>query len=252
MDWIDRYLDGQLTAGELEVFERMQQEDPSFRELVRDMKMLVDGIRSSARDSLLEEIRGWESKQPELTSQPKLSLIRRIRKTGWISLAAAACLTAFLYLGVFRPTPSERIANSIYRDNYDGAFQNIVSLTYRSGTNNISDYQKAFAAYDTEDYHQAAELFSAIPQKSDTVLFYLGNSWLALRKYEQAGNCYQSALATGKFMVDESRWYLALSLLKTGKMDEAVMYFRELTKYRNFYQVKAMEIVTKLNLLNLN
>ena len=53
----------ELTSEELEVFARMQEGDRSFRELVQDMKLLAGGIRSSARDSLAEEIRGWEAGQ---------------------------------------------------------------------------------------------------------------------------------------------------------------------------------------------
>ncbi|MCX6226167.1 MAG: hypothetical protein NTV01_15695 [Bacteroidia bacterium] len=247
MEWIDAYLDGRLTAGELEVFERMQQEDGSFKELVEDMKLLVSGIRVSARDSLKKEISGWESNQPELAAQPNMIQGRRARRIGWISLAAAACLTAFLYLGVIRPTTSERTANSIYRDYYDGAYQNVIALTYRSDKNTITANQEAFAAYDLEDYQKAITLFSAIQQKSDTVLFYLGNSWLAVKEYQKAGECFRKVIETGKFMVDGSHWYLALSLLKNGQMDEAESFFRELSENRNFYQAKAMEILTKLS-----
>jgi tetratricopeptide (TPR) repeat protein len=246
MEWIDKYLDDRLTAGELEVFERMQQEDQSFRELVHDMKLLVGGIRCSARDSLGEEISGWESKQKNIASQPKLSLRRRVLRMGWISLAAAACLTAILYMGLFRPPQSERIANSIYSHYYDGACKNIDVLTYRADKNTIPAHHEAFAAYDNEDYQKAAALFSEIPQKSDTVLFYLGNSWLAEKEFEKAAECFRNALETGKFRVEESRWHLALSLLKAGKADESESLLRELSGYRNIYQVKSLEILTKL------
>jgi len=248
MEWIDKYLDDRLTAGELEVFEKMQQEDGSFKEMVNDMKMLVSGIRYSARDSLRKEIRGWESRQQDLAGQPNLIRRMRFRRIGWVSLAAAACLVAFLYLGVIRPTPSERTANAIYREYYDGVYQNFIALDYRSGENTNTAHQEAFKAYDLKDYQKATTLFSEIPQKSDTVLFYLGNSWLALKKYEKAGDCFQKALETGQFMVDQSRWYLALSLIKTGKMDEAESLLRELSGYRNSYQPKALEIATKLTL----
>jgi tetratricopeptide (TPR) repeat protein len=247
MEWIDKYLDGQLTAGESEAFEKMQQEDPSFKELVTDMKMLATGIRSSARDSLLQEIRDWEGRHQDANAQRTLNIRRRVRRIGWIPIAAAACLTVFLYIGVIRPPQSERIANSIYRNYYDGAYQYVIALTIRSDTKNKQANQDAFDAYDLDDYHKAIALFSQVPEKSDTVLFYLGNACLAVKDYEKAGECFRKTLETGRFMVDQARWYLALSLLKTRKMNEADSLLKELSGYRNFYQEKARKIVAELS-----
>lgn len=247
MEWIEKYLDDRLTAGEMETFIKMQQEDSSFRELVNDMKLLVSGIKSSARESMAQEIREWENRQEKIIAEPMINHNRSYRRIGYISLAAAACLAVLLYFGVLRQPVAERMASSIYREYYDGPYHNMVALTYRSDANKTFKYQEAFNAYDLKDFQKASELLSAIPQKSDTILFYLGNSWMAVKEFEKAGDCYRSSLLTGKFMADQARWYLALALLKSGKLDEAEPVFRELTTYRNYYQEKAMEISSKLS-----
>ncbi len=248
MEWIDKFLDGKLTAGELEAFKKMQEEDASFREMVVDMRLLVNGIRSTARDSLRQEISSWEIMQPAI--EPKANLRKRVMGMGWISLAAAACLAATLYIGVFRPPQSERIANSIYREYYDGAYQNTVVLSYRSDENHISGAQQAFGAYDRKEYQTAIALFSALPQKNDTVQFFLGQSFLSEKEYLKAAECFRATLESGKFMPDESRWFLAISLLKSGKTDEAKSIFGELSSYRNVYQNQALEIRSKLSTIH--
>ena len=248
MEWIDKFLDGSLTAGELETFNKMQEEDASFREMVVDMRMLVNGIRSSARESLRKDISSWEIMQP--APELKASLRKRVLGMGWISLAAAACITATLYLGVFRPPQSERIANSIYREYYNGAYQNTVVLNYRSNDNQLSDAQQAFNAYDREAYQSAITLFSDLPLRSDTVQFFLGQSFLCEKEYLKAAECFRGALESGKFMPDESRWFLAISLLKSGKTDEARSVFGEISAYRNGYQTQALEIISKLSTIH--
>jgi tetratricopeptide (TPR) repeat protein len=247
MEWIGKYLENRMEPGELEVFERMLREDVSFRELVNDTKLLISGIQSSARDSMKEEIRNWESGQPDLSQLPKRLTSNKALRIGWMSLAAAACLTAFLYFGALRTSPDERAANTLFSDYYDGAYQNVVALTFRSDARVITAHQEAFAAYDLDDYRKASKLFSEIPQQSDTVLFYLGNSWMALKEYQKAGDCFRSAIEKGGFMVDQSRWYLSLSLLKSGHQKEAEPIFRELSAYPNFYQSKAKQIAARLS-----
>jgi len=250
MDWIDKYLDDQLTPAEMEEFERMQREDGSFKKLSDDMKILVGGIRQSAGDSLRLEMQGWESKLQDIENREKARRSLRMRRFGWISLAAAACLTAVIYIGITRPNGSERFTNAIFRDHYDGAFQNVVSLAYRSQSTDVRIYGEAFDAYDQKDYREAAALFSAIPQKSDTILFYLGQSWLALKEYDKATGCFSASLVSGQFLVDQSRWHLALALLKSDRSEEAETILRELTLYPNYYQVKASQIILKLSVLH--
>lgn len=249
MELIDRYLGNELTAAELEQFERMRKEDASFRELLADMELLTDGIRSSAKESMLEEIRGFEKNQPDLYSGSGRDTGRRFRITGWISIAAAACITAVLYLGVIRPPQSERMANAIYREYYDGAFKNVIAMTFRSDSVRKNDFRDAFDAYDTGDFRQAAALFSKIPVPNDTVLFFLGNAWMELKEYENASGCFRKVLEQEKFMVDQSRWFLALSLLKSGLNEEAELPLKKLSGYPNFYQAKATEIANRISSL---
>jgi tetratricopeptide (TPR) repeat protein len=250
MEWIDKYLDDQLTPAEMEEFEKMQRKDGSFKKLVDDMKILAGGIRQSAGDSLRLEMQGWESKLQDTENREKARRSMRMRRFGWISLAAAACLTAMIYIGISRPDGSERFTNSIFRDHYDGAFQNVVSLAYRSESTAMRTHGEAFDAYDRKDYREAAALFSAIPQKSDTVLFYLGQSWLAIKEYDKATSCFRASLESGQFMADQSRWYLALSLLKSGRAEEAETILRELSANPNFYQEQASDILSRLSTLH--
>ncbi len=245
MEWIDRYLTGQLTGSELDEFERLQRENGAFRELVHDMKLLAGGIRLSARDSLRAEMQEWEKNLSRKANFHALPGAARILRTGWIPMAAAACIMVVLYLGIFRPAYDDRLANGLYREYFDGAYPNVVDLTYRhdpAGTKR----DEAYMAYDREDYREAAAIWSAIPVPGDTVLFYLGQSYLESGEYEKAAGCFKKVLKSRIFLPDQAQWFLALALLRNHQTVEALEVLREIAAGGGDSQVKAGEIIEKL------
>jgi tetratricopeptide (TPR) repeat protein len=247
IELIDKYLENRLTGTELEEFERLRGEDAAFREMLADMEVMVSGIRSSARESVMEEIRGWESSQPSLAVVHRTSLNTRIRRIAYTSMAAAASLSAVLYFGVFRPTPDERLANALFREYFDGPETFVSSLTYRSDNNRNSATDAAYSAYAKGDYRTASEIFSALPVMNDTTLFYLGNSWLALKEYEKAESCFKDCLENGGFMPDRTCWNLAFINLKLGRTDQARRFLIELTTHSNKFQSASIEILARLS-----
>ncbi|MFO7617500.1 MAG: tetratricopeptide repeat protein [Bacteroidales bacterium] len=244
MEWIDRYLSGDLDPGELDEFERRMRQDKAFRALVSDLKVISEGIRASARDSLLQDLMCWEEKYAKRSGLELQVRRNNLRRVAWVTMAAAASLALLFYVGIIRPSGEERLIQSIYRE-YSLAPENVSVLSYRSGRAVEEDYHRAFEAYDLGKYRKAASLFSALEDQSDTVLFYLGSSLMEIRQYSRAADCFRQVLSKGGYQIDQSRWQLALALIKAGDLEGSREILLMLTNYPNYFREKSLEILKK-------
>jgi tetratricopeptide (TPR) repeat protein len=250
LDWIDRYLGGRLTPPESDEFGRMLKEEAGFSDLLQEMEVLAAGIKESAREKLLTQMKGWEAQNPAEPVSPVLRF--RFPQAGRVSswaLLAAASLIVILYVGIIRPPQAGRLANTIYRENYDGAYPNVIQMTMRADSWE-SPADRAFQAYDRERFGEAASIWSGMQEPGDTVLFYLGSAWLALGEHAKAADCFRQVAQNGAFLPDQSRWYLALALLKGRRTREAREVLIGLADSSSHYGPKALAITGRLKDVN--
>jgi hypothetical protein len=82
-EWIDRYINGSLTAGEKEWVELRLATDPQFKQLYEERRILIDGIRYAHLLKNLIELRKQEKKLPPLTVL-LAELQNEIRYMDWV------------------------------------------------------------------------------------------------------------------------------------------------------------------------
>ncbi len=110
---IDKYLNGELTPVEKNVFEKRKAEDPSFLEEVNFQQQLIEAIYAKERQGLRENIR-----QAQAQPDGKVVAINKIRFSLWKRLSIAAVfliLIGFVFYKINNPNiePVE-IANKYY------------------------------------------------------------------------------------------------------------------------------------------
>ncbi|MBR9920421.1 MAG: hypothetical protein GYB31_06240 [Bacteroidetes bacterium] len=145
----------------------------------------------------------------------------------WLRTAAAVLLVAvsLLSLRYFFSSNENRLYEAYYE-----AYPNELKQDLRSGDSEGQKVQapeyivKAFEAYDNGDFAESARLFSeerTSDNYSAIAHFYGGIAALEAGDTPKAIQLLRAAGQKGLLYETEARWYLALALLKEGKMEEA-------------------------------
>ena len=239
---IQRYLDGDMSGAERNEFERELAVDPALKDLTDAYRNIAEGIRYRARQNAWSMIQTLEAGYTDEELQ-----IESSRKRAWPVYAVAASLAiiaiAFAYNSNFNFNKSDRIFAEHFTP-----YQALVNGPTRSGPISEAFQERAFSAYSNENYLQAITLFEEIDVQEDDPLiwFYLGNSYLAIDKPEDAIDYFLQALSQDTALTPQTRWYLGLSYLAKDDIEEAKKVFEALANDGNSYGERAKSILNQL------
>lgn len=202
-------------------------------------------IVSSLESATLTSEEATEKAAPvvALVETSKRSGTRRIISI--TSLAAAAVLGAFIGLRSLLPSGD---TSKLY-DNYYTTFQAVTPIT-RGVNNTVSTtYISAINSFKKGNFDEAEAGFSKSSGENPADLsseFYLGLSQLEAGKIDEAISSLSTASAgTGKF-TKESQWYLGLAYLKKGDAEKAAGCFKALASSDGYYREASEKILRRL------
>lgn len=209
--------------------------------------------RNGSSDPKTDEIRDFintslesEKRVPEIISTHAIK--KGLSKTlllRYISLSAAAVLTAFIMVRTLLPSYNpEKIFNSYYEP------MNAISPVTRSvNSDNTNNYTSAIESYKHGDYQTAANGFSDVIMRDTSVIaphFFMGVTQVALGNYDQAINLLSNVSSQSGEYGKEARWYLGLAYLKSGDKEKASECFELLSQSSGFYSGRAEKILRRL------
>lgn len=250
IELIESYLKGKLTGAELENFEKRKKEDPAFREMLEDMELMIGGIKQSAKNSLLDELKELDKSLPEIniekvkksrTQVYKLNKPQNTRRLIFSTLAIAASFTLLITLFPFQ-SPYNK---------YNTPYVEQLHPTLRSEGYVMTEEDKAFSAYKLGDYERAIKLLLKIGVDDPNGLLCLGYSYMEEKDYLSAINCFNKIINNKSwynnpsftYSINEATWYLALSYLKTRNYKKAGELFEKLADNENDHTIESKEIL---------
>lgn len=239
---IQRYLDGDMIGAERNEFEKELAVDPALKNLADTYRNLAEGIRYHARQNAWNTIQqleaGYAGEEIETASTS-----RKIWPVYAVAASMAIIALAFAYINSFNFSNSDRIFEANFTP-----YQPLVHGPTRSEAIPESLHERAFSAYSNENYDQAIALFKEIDVRENDPLiwFYLGNSYLATDKPEEAVNYFLDVLSQGTVLAPQARWYLGLSYLAKGDIDEAKEVFEALANDTTSYGERAKSILNQI------
>lgn len=243
---IEQYLENKLNPHARAEVEEQLKSDESFNKLMDQTKTLILGIEYSGRNELLRELKAIEGSLPEIEVMEETKVFRiGHHKYLWAVAASIALLiiSSIFVINFYLSSSPEKLYEAYYTP-----YPNVVFPTKRGESESLSDKELAFQAYDLEDYGRAISLFEKIPgnQRNGEVLLYLGNAYLAVENTGQASLNLEKLLNTYSNFHNQAKWYLSLSYLKDGKVEEAKSLLREIDKDNNSYSIKARELLEEM------
>ncbi len=215
MERIEKYILGELNAEEAQEVKNKIDSDPEWKKEFEFLSAVKQGI---ARKELKTYLQGLDEK-------PK-------RNYWWVGAAAAIIILSIVFF------PKREFSDQAY-------FRPLPNLIQPSVRDTKYPVSTAFSAYEAGNYEEALKEFDKLEQTPE-VLLYKGVCFLVLDKNEEAVSVLKQVNAEDADISAYAKWYLALSLQRTQKTQEAKTLFKKLTQYENPVQEMAKKVLEEL------
>jgi tetratricopeptide (TPR) repeat protein len=214
---IDRYLLGNLTPEEQQVFEKRRQE-AEFRDALQFAQDLQVALRAEGRAALKAELQALEAGQ----QSAKTRRLGGFRSGLWV-LAAAAAIILLIWVGsslLLRPDPGEQLLAMAM------PFPNVLRQTTRDADPSREDaLSAAFLLYEKQEYAAATQAFQQLLEEGDSLQhalwFYQGQAQMAQGNYQQANQDFLQAAQQGQDFEEAITFYRAVCLWQLGEQEAA-------------------------------
>ncbi len=241
---VDRYLHGDMSAEEKNVFERQLKEDPELAELLELQKELSDVLL----DQEAQEFAGvLEDVYDTYSGNRKRSLWRRpvYRVTGIAATVLILLGSGYVIRERVNKLPVNRAIVAKYYRPYH------VPVNYRSPEGTLdATFRKAVEQYNNKKYDEAISLFEQVLKEDTTRMdanLMNGLSNFEVHHYNKADSSFNKIIKNrDNLYLQQAQWYLGFCFLMTNQNDKAVALYRKIIAQQGYYSTKAGKILKML------
>jgi len=241
-EWIDSYVEGELDDAEIREFEA---ELSNNRDLALEYNLERDLEKIIGQEDMLDFRAKCMLAQNELnlSSRKYVKVVQFTRKY-WYA-AASVLLIAMISGGLFLLNPGSYSAEKLFKMYYKSGETVGVS---RSGNVNAVEALRYFSK---NDFQTAESLFEKIlvnDPENIAVIYYSGISNIEIKNYPKAVQMFETIINNGDNLYTENaEWYLGLSHLAAGQMDQANSIFKDIASAPDhYYSNDAKSILDKI------
>ena len=241
-EFIERYLDGEMTAQELIWFEKELDSNEWLQNELNLRKKVNQAILDESSMKYKDEL---EEAYADYINDDKVSSDRKrkfiVAGSALISVVAGAILILNL--------TGKQYTNEQLFDRYYKSYE--PNTTFRSADNELnSDLVLAMRFYENREYNEALKLFERILVNDPSrigVNFYSGVSQMEIENYELAGKSFDKVIDDRYNMyIEQAEWYLSLCYIITGQDENAAHLLEKIINDNSFYRKEARSMLKKL------
>jgi hypothetical protein len=240
---IEKHIDGLLNDAEKRLFDQKYAQDPAFRHETEAYKTALKAVRVGGRQHILSVFEAEEAKIQALENVPVVPI--HTPKYGKLmrSLAVAASLAVLIMAGYWLTIDEgkEKSGRDILASIAIDPIGNTWLTTARSsrdeneptdptdsyfiktyGKANTETLFRAFEAYSSGEYMQAATHFSQVNITNDSLFLYKGISYLKADKADMAlESLSKISQKTDAPLKPNAEWYILLAYLSKNDLANA-------------------------------
>jgi TolA-binding protein len=171
--------------------------------------------------------------------------LSRTHLTRYVSLSAAAVISAFILLRTLLPSSDPE---KLFKSNYE-PFKAVSSITRSAESGETDAYSSALEQYRLGNYQTATAGFSTAILKDTSSIaprFFMGLAQMGMGNYDQAVNLLSGISGRSGEYHKEAVWYLGLAYLMEGEKEKAAGCFGLLAQSPGFYSERAGKIFRRL------
>ena len=244
-EFIDRYLDNDMSGPELNWFKKELDSNP---ELQAELNLQKDINEALSQGDILDLREKLNAIHEMVDPEPESKRIKRTLTENWAGIAAASAviLVAIGFLLSISINPAQT-AEELFDQHYEPY---IVPTNYRSATDINNVFHMALVEYGNQDYEKALLLFEKVLIKDESrmdVTLLTGISNLEIENFQSANNSFKKVINhNDNLFIEQAEWYLALCYLKTGEQEKAHIQFGKIITDNSLYKEEAEDILKKL------
>lgn len=215
IEQIERFLQGDMSAEERQAFVHRMNQDTALKQTTEEMEMLFLGIQEASLQKRLDRYHeDLSAGSNNHTGSPKKSFSPK----AWLAAAAVVIATAFSIWWFLLKTGRED-------DLYARYFHPDPGLPTLMSTTETYAFDRAMIDYKTGGYAAAIKAWDSLLQlnpQSDTLNYFLGSAWLAMKEPKKAIALFEKIIANPRSVfIKDAYWYLGLVWLKEGDITKA-------------------------------
>lgn len=245
IELMESYLNGALGEEERSAFEARLESDEEFRVQFEEMSKLINGIRYAGSSGLKAHLKAFEATLPQITMEPEKTV--PFWRNAEVLRVAASISIILVGVTVLLQLARGPEYKKLFDENFE-IYPNQILPTKRGEYIPRTDKEKAYYAYDLGNYQEAYDLLTKIPQEEDggAALFYAGMAALALDDLDVAINSFNIYIEQHTIFRDTAQWFLALTYLKSQKLEATKVTLKRVIELDNSYSRRARELLEKL------
>ncbi len=227
---IEKFIDNDLTAEELLLF-NSRKKDSAFLNELKFQQTVVESIQLIHRKEERSRLKNMLMK-PAPKSKPVLHLKH------WLGIAASIILLVATIFFVSRNTATPQSLYVTYYKPYP------INLT-----RDETQLMPAFTAYYSQNYEEASVLLEELLSQKDNDFslsrthILLGNCYLNTDRLDKALVHFKAAMnSDDPILKQHGQWYYALVLLRQDKIDETSQLLSEVVQSRSLYATQAQAL----------
>lgn len=233
---IERYLNHELSVEERMAFESELNLDADLRRELDFHKDLHQTLGNADEGAIRKKLSTAADKWHKKTTSDDEKSVLPFRKL--ISIAAVLVFAVGFLLWL-----NNKPANQQYADTFEPY---PMVLNQRSAADTAAQAKlitAAINAYSQKDFNLAANNFNLLSKLDDTALtyqFYEAVARLGNKEYNKASELFKALInKNDHLLVQQSRWYLAVTLKESGKTEAADRIFNSIKPGEyNYEQIK--------------
>ncbi len=217
LEKIDRYISGEMEAGEHAAFSAQINADPDLKTKVEEARLLFLGIKEFALQSDLNSF------HKELPVKQRTAVTRSLfsSKT-WLVAASVIVLALISFLWIYNRGEND---NKLYAKYYEAD----PGLMTTMGIADDYEFNRGMVDYRSGKYSETIERWEPIAAAQparDTLQYFLGVAHLAAGNTSSAIRYLNKLVLMESSFKNEAYWYLGLAHLKEGNKEEASKWIR--------------------------
>jgi len=241
-EFIERYLDGEMTGQELIWFEK---ELDSSEWLQKEVKLrkkvnqaILDEDSMKYRDELEDAYAVYMADGEESSNKKRKFMV-----------AGSALISVLAGVILILNLTGKQYTNEQLFDRYYESYES--NTTFRSADIEMnSDLVQAMQFYENKNYNEALKLFESILLTDPSRIglnFYSGISRMEIKEYELAGKSFGKIIDDRyNIYIEQAEWYLSLCYIITNQDDKAIPLLEKIIDGNGFYHKDAGSILRKL------
>ena len=239
LEYIENYIEGRLSADDRAAFDARRTSDPGFD---REVRLVLEArrlIKSQARNRMKAELITLGHREVAFDTVRSFMGVTLARKY-WYGIAASLILVVGIgytgYQRMLNIRAESRLA-ALYDAYYEAPDISLVAS--RGTTDSVNmEWEQALALYNRQEYRQASGKLRRVTGKEgfdrkSAGFFYLGICYHELSLPDSA-RFFLNRVSSNSSLYPDARWYLGMSYLKSGQLQQADEIFNVFMNQKAF------------------